>query len=55
MNNRGLITFYVPQGQHNISVIFTEDTVRLISDIISLTALLIAAILVGIQIVYRKK
>jgi uncharacterized membrane protein len=36
MNHRGLITFYAPQGVHNVSVSFKESPVRLIADWVSL-------------------
>lgn len=36
MNHRGLITFYAPEGKHNILVSFQESRIRLLSDLISL-------------------
>ena len=37
-NHRGLITFQVPKGKHDVEVKFTESKVRLISDWISASA-----------------
>ncbi len=39
-NHRGLITFDVPKGKHNIEVKFGESKVRLLSDIISLVTVI---------------
>ena len=36
MNHRGLITFSVPKGMHNIEVVFKESPVRLFSNMVSL-------------------
>lgn len=51
MNHRGLITFDVPKGKHNVKVIFGETPIRLASDFISLFSL------VGIFLIFifRKK
>jgi len=38
-NHRGLITFNVPKGKHNVEVKFGESKVRILSDIISLIAI----------------
>ena len=40
-NNRGLITFHVPQGHHQIKAIFTETRFRLLANLISLFSLLL--------------
>ncbi len=37
--SRGLITFYIPKGNHFVSLIFTETKVRLLADLISLFSL----------------
>lgn len=41
MNHRGLITFMVPKGVHNIAVVFRESAIRLFSDILSLFSITI--------------
>ena len=38
-NSRGLMTFYVPKGNHRVSVEFSETKLRLFSDILSLLSL----------------
>lgn len=43
--NRGLITFYVDKGRHNVSVSFKETRLRLISDIISLVSIMYIVVL----------
>jgi len=40
MNHRGLITFLVPKGMHNIEVVFKESAVRLFSNIVSLFSII---------------
>ncbi len=40
-NHRGLITFTVPKGIHNIKVVFRESAIRLFSDILSLFSIAI--------------
>ncbi len=45
MNHRGLITFNVPKGQHNVRIRFKETPIRLLSDIISVISL---AVIVGV-------
>lgn len=49
--NRGLITFYIPQGMHAVSIRFEETKLRLLADCISFLSLLCVAILV----IVRKK
>ena len=44
-NNRGLITFSIPEGRHKLRVVFTETKLRLFSDIITIASLLL---LIGI-------
>ena len=39
-NNRGEITFWVPQGKHDVVVKFGESPIRLFSDFLSITTLL---------------
>lgn len=41
INHRGLITFTVPEGIHNIRVVFRESAIRLFSDILSLFSITI--------------
>lgn len=43
-NWRGLITFAVPKGQHNVRVAFEETPVRAVSDIVSAAALVLATL-----------
>lgn len=42
--NRGLITFNISQGRHAVSIDFKETRLRLISDIISMIALLLMTV-----------
>lgn len=51
-SNKGLITFNVPQGKHNIEVKFVETKLRLFSDILSILGL---AMLVLTGVVLRKQ
>jgi len=51
MNYRGVITYKVPQGMHNIVVKFTETKIRLLGDFISLFSLII----LGLLIIFRKR
>jgi hypothetical protein len=51
MNYRGVITYRVPQGKHNIVVKFTETKIRLLADFISLFSLTI----LGLMIIFRKR
>lgn len=44
-NYRGLITFNVPEGEHQIKVIFTKTKIRMLSEIISLGTLLLLIII----------
>lgn len=41
MNHRGLITFSVPKGMHNIEVVFRESAIRLFSDMVSLFSIIV--------------
>lgn len=41
INYRGLITFFVPEGIHDIEVRFAESPIRLFSDIVSLLTLVL--------------
>jgi len=50
-NHRGIITFQVPKGEHNVEIKFIETTVRLIADLISLTFLTFLIIIS----IFRKK
>lgn len=40
-NNRGLMTFFVPQGEHTVTVSFTETNLRTIANLISLLSIVI--------------
>lgn len=51
MNHRGLITFDIPEGKHNVKVTFGETPMRMIADFISLFSL--AGI--SLIIIFRKK
>ena len=41
MNHRGLITFYVKQGIHDVKIFFSETPLRLLSDMISISGLVL--------------
>lgn len=43
--HRGLITFLVPQGNHEVKIIFKESRVRLFSDILSLISISVLLLL----------
>lgn len=53
-HNRGLMTFYVDKGQHNIQIIFKETKLRLIADFISAGSLLIIFLYCIINLSLRK-
>ncbi len=53
MNHRGLITFYLPPGSHNVKLEFRESPVRLVSSLISVAAIIVVLSLLIWQ--YRKK
>ncbi|HEX8931610.1 MAG TPA: 6-pyruvoyl-tetrahydropterin synthase-related protein, partial [Patescibacteria group bacterium] len=44
-NSRGLMTFWVEKGEHNINVSFSETRLRMIADLLSLFSLLILVVL----------
>lgn len=44
-NWRGEITFRIPKGEHNISVVFKESAVRLLADIVSAASVLLLLVL----------
>jgi len=46
MNHRGLITFSVPTGMHNIDVVFRESAIRLFSNMVSLFSI------IGISLIF---
>lgn len=52
-NNRGVITFNVPDGQHDVKVVFKETKLRLFSDIISLVG--VVAVLTSLVFLLAKK
>lgn len=39
--NRGLITFFVPSGEHRVDIVFSETKLRFISDLISIASLIL--------------
>lgn len=43
-NHRGLLTFFVPQGQHETKVVFTETRLRRVADLLSLAPLIILSL-----------
>lgn len=45
-NWRGQITFYVPQGEHQIRVVFSENKLRLIADLLTVLGIVILLIFV---------
>ncbi|MBU4098551.1 glycosyltransferase family 39 protein [Patescibacteria group bacterium] len=49
-NNRGVITFFVENGNHDLQIKFTQTRLRLIADIISIGSLLV---LIGLGIMNR--
>jgi len=51
MNYRGVITYYVPPGEHKVLVRFEETKIRMLGNIISLISLTVFILLV----IFRKK
>lgn len=54
INHRGLITFSVPQGQHNVEVRFGESPVRFISNMTSLVSIIVITGLVLLRKRFNK-
>ncbi len=52
--NRGLMTYYVSPGKHNVDVLFEDTKVRMISNIISIVSIF-GLILFSISILFKKK
>jgi len=52
--HRGLITFFVPNGKHEIVVKFTDTKTREISDAISLMSIILLAMIFGIRFLLNK-
>jgi len=52
--NRGLMTFYVDQGNHNISVIFRETKLRKFANFISLTSILLLTAVAFLKVARRR-
>jgi hypothetical protein len=52
-NDRGLITFTLPKGNYTVKVHFTETTLRLISDLISLLSFALLLIIALYQKLFR--
>lgn len=52
MNHRGLITFSVPKGMHNIEVIFRESAIRLFSNMISLFSIVVIFLIFVVKFGY---
>lgn len=52
---RGLMTFTVPTGEHDISVTFTETRLRRFADVVSAASLLVAIAALGTIPIWRKK
>lgn len=48
-NSRGLMTFYLPNGQHKVKIEFGETKLRLFSDMLSLLSLMIILIFIKIK------
>ncbi|MBI2310428.1 hypothetical protein HYU90_01190 [Candidatus Collierbacteria bacterium] len=53
-NDIGAITFSLPPGKHLVSILFTETTLRLFSNIISLSTLVITSLYLGYQLIRRR-
>lgn len=53
--NRGLMTFYVPEGVHNVSVIFEETKLRKFANLISLSSILFLGGIVLFKVVNRMR
>ncbi len=49
VNNRGLITFNVPAGEHKVKVYFGESPIRILSDLVSLAGLVILIVLFALR------
>lgn len=55
INHRGLITFSVLKGIHNIEVVFRESIIRLFSDIISAFSIISIFLIFAARIYFNKK
>lgn len=55
INHRGLITFSVPKGQHDIRIIFKRTKLLLFSDLVSFSALLLLSVLYIISLSKKRK
>lgn len=53
--NRGLMTFYVPEGKHTIGVIFKETKLRMFANLISLLSILGISSLLLYSLVERQR
>lgn len=53
-NYRGLITFQVPSGEHKIEVKFTESPIRLLSNTLSIVAILVVSIILIMKLFKRR-
>lgn len=54
-NHRGLITFNVPKGKHNVQVVFTESPIRKVADIASLVGIAFVVVFFMVALLYNKK
>ena len=52
-SERGLITYYLPKGKHNVDVVFKDTKLRVVSSFVSLLSLA-AIIIVGLHALIRK-
>lgn len=52
---RGLMTFRVPQGNHTVEVVFADTKLRLVSNVISLSAFVLFSLILGTMQLWRKK
>jgi len=54
-NYRGLITYNLPKGQHNVQIVFEETKLRLFSDIITILGIAILFLLTIIVLLSKNK
>lgn len=55
INHRGLITFSVSKGKHDVRVVFRESAIRLLSDIVSLLTIIIIVAFTASKLYFNVK
>lgn len=53
-SERGLITFYVPKGKHDVKVVFKDTKFRTLSDIVSAVTFIVLLIF-AVYLIFKKR